>query len=62
MHAFSTTTADAGAGLDLRLGHFNRGEMDPGIHRIGAWVGAGPGLNAVARAVSLLQSPFVPLR
>jgi hypothetical protein len=62
LHAFLITTADGGAWQDLRLGQYNPGEIDPGIHRIGAWVSAGPGLKAMARTVSWLQAPIVPLR
>jgi hypothetical protein len=52
LDAFLTSTEDGGIWQDLRLGHCNPGEMGPGVHRIGAWVGAGSGLNAVARPVS----------
>jgi hypothetical protein len=52
LDAFLTSTVDRGAWQDLRLDHYNPGGVDPGIHRIGAWVRAGSGLNAAARTVS----------
>jgi hypothetical protein len=51
LDAVLTSTMDGYAWQDLLLGHYDPGEMDAGIHRIGARVGAGSGLNAVARKI-----------
>jgi hypothetical protein len=55
LNAVLTSTKVGDSWQVLCLGHYDPGEMDAGTHRIAARVGAGSGLNAVARKVSWLS-------
>jgi hypothetical protein len=56
LHAFLTSALDGGEWSVSRLDHFNRGEITPGSHCMGGWVGPRAGLNT-AVAGRKISSP-----
>jgi hypothetical protein len=58
--SFLTSALDGGEWLASRPGRFSPGEIDPGAHWIGDWVGPRAGLKAVKRKTLVSAGNLTP--